>query len=156
RALRVMDVLVKTLEKRGYDVSPGPKGNRLNVSVLGESISIWLEELITITERQLKPAEIKDREKNPWKYRRPEYIHTPNGRLAFRLDVDCFVQGIRRSWTDAEKHRVESSINDFIVGMVRAAERHRAERLEKERWRREQQAEQERRIAEQRRLEEER
>jgi hypothetical protein len=139
---------VKALEARSYSVTKDAGDSKcLSVLVLGESISVWLEEMLTATERTLTPAQLKEKERNPWMYRKPEFDYHPNGRLALRLGARVHWERIRQTWSDSTKHRLENLLNSFVAGMVRAAERQRAERLDRER--------QEREWAEQRRKREE-
>jgi hypothetical protein len=156
RAFRVMDTLVKAFESRGYTVSAGSgESKSLSVVVLGEQVSFWLEELLSVTERQLTIAQQKEKERSPWMYSRPEYDYKPSGLLALKVGAKVY-DGIRRTWADATKHTVETSLNSFIAGVVRAAERQRAERLERETWERKRREEEQVRLEAQRRQEAER
>jgi hypothetical protein len=138
RALRIMNALIKALEARGFKVLL-PKKDESNphssyvtsVSILGETIEFGLREFIKRTEREPVPDEKK---RYSWYYER--YDYTPSGKLILSIK-NSIGTGLRKNWSDGKKHRVEDSLNDFVVGLIKAAVDMRAWKLERERQHRE-------------------
>ena len=148
RALRIMDALLKALEKRGLPVSVKKEGpNSTSVSVNGETIEFGIEEKLNRRERELTPAQKKEKEKYSWRYSRIEYDYTPSGNLILKIK-NTGGSGVRKIWTDGINQRIERSLNSFIITLFKAADAIKAERLESERRKRE--WEEERRRSEER------
>ncbi len=136
RALRILDALVKALERRGYAVRVGRKYGKLHsiVDVDGEEIEFDLTEMSRRGERELEATE-KDR----WKYglRRSaglsttEPVFEPSGQLVLAIQSYSFTS-FRRSWRDGKKQRVEDCLNAFVCGLIRVAEDRRQRNREVE------------------------
>ena len=144
RALRIMDALFKALEVRGHQVGIQDGYERtLGVRINGESIHFGLEEKF---QRLDHPSQ-----KNPrleW-WQRQRYQYAPTGSLTMKI-VAWGVDGIQKSWSDGKTSKIETCLNDFVVGLIKVAEVEKARRLKRE------QEERLRHEAEQRRQEEER
>lgn len=148
RAMLVFDALIKACEARGWsvDVKDDENSSITAVSVDAEVVGVCIEELVTRLERRPDPKANRS-------YYHKEYDYLPTGRLTVRLDASYL--GVRQSWSDGAKQRVEECLNDLMVGLVAAAEALKARRLEREAREREYRAEEERRrLAERRRQEE--
>ncbi len=131
RALRIMDALIKGITARGYSltISPGPPA-RTAAEVLGEVIEFRLEEKISQVEHVLTPAERADKLKYGWSSV-PAHDDAPTGALTLRLRAEPYSRtyaGIRQSWRDGKRQRVEDCLNDFVVALVLAAEAKKVER----------------------------
>src|SRR3989304_3384590 len=133
RTMRIYDALIKALERRGFGVSINESNGTTTVSVLGEILEIKLEEPTTKVERALTQEEKKKLFQNGWIYDRYRYV--PSGQLVFRINE--YIDGIRKSWSDGKRHRLEYCLNSFIVGLIRAAEKEKIKRLEREQKERE-------------------
>lgn len=143
RAMSIYDALLKALDARGFPTAVRVgEGAGTFVSVGDERIGISLDEEINRTER--KP-------RDPWVF--AQYDYNSSAKLTLRL-VDSWLR-VRRTWADGARQRVEDCLNDFIVGLVAAAEAIKANRLERESWERERRAAEERRQVEERNREEE-
>jgi hypothetical protein len=80
RALRIMDALVKALEARGAKVSGGGSDRRgLGIELLGERLSIFLEEPVKRTRHVLTETE----QRHP--YRAPRWDYAPTGKLKIEV-----------------------------------------------------------------------
>ena len=79
RALRIMDALLKALEKRGFSVEVILDGRNPKTKVLigGDAVAIRLDERTRRVERQPKSGE-------RWLY--PRYEFLPTGELTLRID----------------------------------------------------------------------
>lgn len=143
RALRIMNTLFSALEARGYPVGiqEGYKKS-LGVRINGQPVEFGLEEKFQRIER----PEDKSRRPDPWGYRRYEYV--PTGTLILKI-TEWGADGLQKTWSDGKTSKLESSLNDFVVGLLKVAEAAKARRLKQE------QEEQLRREAERRRQEEE-
>jgi hypothetical protein len=99
------------------------------------------------------------RSRESWRPFNPPPISRPRRELVstgqFSLRIEHSYLGIRCTWSDGKKQRVDQSLNDFIVGVFVAAERLKALRAEREAREREWRAAEERRAQESQRREEE-
>lgn len=129
RAMRIMDALIKALEARGYSVSDSDEEEgRVWVTVNEEDIHFSLEELLTRREKEVTPAEKREREKYEregheqlwWYIHRTEFIRFPNGR--FTLTIDNYTSSIRGRWSDGAVQRIEDRLNGFVASLIRTAE----------------------------------
>ena len=150
RAMAVYDALIKACEAWGWTVgvTVTEDGGRsaTTVSVGDEQVGISIEERVDRAERKHDP-------KGKQTYWGREYDYVPAGRLTIRLQAQYL--GVRQSWSDGTKQRVEDTLNMVMVGLVAAAEALKLQRLEREARHREYlAAEERRRLAEQRRQEE--
>jgi hypothetical protein len=149
RVFRIMDALLKALDRRGYPVSVDEEKRTTKATVLGETVAFSLEEIMGRSERQLTPAQEKDKARNPWRYPRPEYVYRPSGKMSFKITSPSWDIG-RRTWSDGKKQRVENVLNSFVIGLIKAAEVERERRLWNERREREREEEERRRRERQR------
>jgi hypothetical protein len=133
RAMRIYDAFIKALEKRGFSISVDETNGTTSVSVLGEDLEIKLEEPSNRVERELTQEEKKKLLQNDWIYDRYRYV--PSGKLIFRINE--YIDGIRKSWSDGKKYRLEELLNSFMIGLIRASEKEKIKRLEREQRERE-------------------
>lgn len=134
RALLVGDTLIKALEERGCPVQVAKTEPHLtSATVLNEKIHFCIEEKIRQVEH--KPTDKdKDRKSSIRWYSRPQYDYEPTGQLRFVvLDGDRL--GVRRTWSDGKKQRLENCLNKFIAGLALIAEACKAERARQEEMR---------------------
>jgi hypothetical protein len=143
RALRIMNTLFYALEARGHQVAVqnGHKPS-LCVRINGEPIEFGLEEKF---QRLARPEE-KPARQSIRGYHRYQYI--PTGTLLLKIS-QWGADGLQKTWSDGKTAKLETCLNDFVVGLLKVAEAAKAQRLRQE------QEEQIRLEAEQRRLEEE-
>ena len=142
RALRVFDALLKALEDRGFQISVNQEEkNRTEVLVLGERLELRLEELLTRTE---------SRRTSPWGSTYRDYKHVPNGRLCLRI-LGVEWTGLRQRWQDGKRQQLEMQLNDFFVGLIKAAVHQKAGELERGRERQQRKALERERLREQER-----
>jgi hypothetical protein len=149
RAMCVYDALLKALDSRGYPVTVTTGDQSSTVVRIGEEdVAVLLEEKVERVER--KRPDTPGRRGLSYG---SEFEWVPTGRLSLKIDHTYL--GIRRSWSDGSHQRVDRCLNDFIVGLVAAAELLKAQRLAREQWQREWREAEERRAEEARRREEE-
>lgn len=142
--MRILDALVKALEGRGFPVTIGADKSNVTVAHIDdEDVPFHLEERMLRVERTPTPNA---------KYSWPTFEWISSGELVLRINhYAC--RGIRQSWADGKKQRLEGCLNDVIVGLVAAAQLIRQRRLEHEERMRAWQVEEARRAAVQRRRE---
>ena len=135
RALRVMDALIKSLGKRGFNVSIKKNWREEDityVTVMDEIIEFGLREPSDRKERKLSKAEKKLKEKDPWLYVAEKYEYHPSGKLTMSIK-SCTGNYIRKNWSDGNKQRVEDCLNEFVTSLIKIAAAERKRRLEIER-----------------------
>ena len=126
RALRIMDTLFKALESRGYPVEIQAGYHKaLGVRVEGEPIEFGLEERF----QRIDHPDQKNPRLESW--RRERYKYTPTGSLFLRINA-WGVEGLQKTWSDGKTAKLETYLNDFLVGLIRAAEAMKARRLKQE------------------------
>lgn len=140
RALRILNSLFKALDARNYPVSilreetgNGSASHKTIASVLGEKVAFGLREGYHL--KKLDPNKGEQRA-GIFNETYPGNDYMPSGQ--FTLTITEYVGGdIRLVWSDGKKQKLENCLNDFIVGLVRAAIGKRNWRLKREREERE-------------------
>ncbi len=151
RAMCIYDALLKALDSRGYTTSmPQGEGPATLVRIGEEDIGVVIEEKVDRADRE---ASTISRSPRRFRYGSEDDWH-PTGQLVLRID-HSYLSGIRCSWGDGKKQRVEQCLNAFVVGLVAASESLREQRLRREAWEREWREAEARRAEEVRRREEE-
>ena len=128
-----------------------------------EDIAIALSERVDLVVHHDEPPTQKrggiERSRSSWSSfsapspRPPRHELVSTGQFSLRIEHSYL--GIRCTWSDGTKQRVDQCLNDFIVGLVVAAERLKEQRVEREAREREWRIAEERRAQEARRREEE-
>jgi hypothetical protein len=150
RALRIMDALLKALEARGYAVAISESEPAItSARVLEEELQFFIEEPIQHAEHKPTPQEKLEAALHPW-IRWPPYDSAPSGSLQLRI-ANANRLGVRQTWADGAKQRLEGCLNKFAEGLVRAAAATKVERARREQLHRKWE-EEERRRAERQRL----
>jgi hypothetical protein len=165
RAMCILDALMKALDARGYSTSIRSaqcEGERPETvaRVRDEDVAISLTERVQVVEHTgPDPPQQRVREArspNAWSSfarqaatPRRDLVSTGN----YSLRIDHAYLGVRCTWSDGKKQRLDQCLNSFVVGLVVAAERLKQQRLEREAREREWRAAEERRADEQRRRE---
>lgn len=146
RALLIMDALVKSLEKRGYEVQISKKSTE--VKILDTVLGITISEQLVRKRKEPKAPDLNGYYR--FGHSRFEDYSIPSGILCLSIHPGVYFQGfIQQNWRDREKRKLEDSLNKFIEGLAKIAV------LKKEHIQRKQQEEQER-IERQKKWEEDR
>jgi len=149
RALLIMDALIKAFEARGYKVMVAGKDVEGTVVELMETrVSIGISEILVPKKEEVNEAgNIKGRYE--FQHSKFQSKTVPSGDL--RLEIEPHVgyysrgHGQRRKWTDGQRGRIESYLNQFVAGIINVATAKRETELEHERWERERQEEEKQR-----------
>jgi hypothetical protein len=120
RTLRIMDALLKAIEKRGYEIE---QKDAVHFEVNGEKIRFYVNEKVKRSERKRTAAE----KEHYWGIDR--WIFTPTGELTFTID-EVWIE--RKNWRDRKDKRLEDQLNDIVVGIISAADVIRTRRAEHE------------------------
>lgn len=131
RALRILDVLLEVLEQMEYPLTwPKPYDTPLKVSVLDESLAFRIYESV-----KRKDHQVAAHEKYVPSWQLPRWDYEPTGCLTLAIECGDSL-GIRHSWSDGKKQRVEDVLGRFIVtlpAVARALKRRREELAEQQR-----------------------
>lgn len=138
RAARIMDTLIKALDARDIKLIHEDKkewGTRLVVD--GEALGFRLEEKARREKYVPTPAEQKELDKDRWyRYRLPDDKYFPSGNLSLKLETG-YGSGLRSTWADGKKQRVEACLNKFIATAYKAAAHQKAARIKRKQQERE-------------------
>ena len=125
RAALVLDAIERTLPEAGIKLIRDRDAKRITLEAEGERMTFSLVEGYARTEHVTVDP------KYHWKSR--DYSYQFNGSLKLILAADFYG---RRTWSDGVRARLEDKIGTFVVGIVEAARRVRAEREAREEQRR--------------------
>ena len=147
RSLRIMDTIIKTLEKQNYEVFLS-KGNT-KTKILEVSISFKIYEKVAT--KKIRPGEHNLDGRYQFGHSSFTEERVPSGNLCLTIHEaeDFYIYGCQQNWNDGKKSKLENRINSFIDGLVTVA----IAKLERDKERKE---EERRRIERQKQLEEER
>jgi hypothetical protein len=153
RALRIVDALLSAVEAASYTLNwKSPYNTDLSITVLDEKLPFLISEIVERIEHKPTRDELT-REKLELSWHPPKWDYKPSGRLKITIDCTDF-RGVRHTWSDGKKKRLEGYLGHFMVGLIlaaRAIKQGREERAEQQRkWaeERKQEAEKEARRAE--------
>jgi hypothetical protein len=135
RALRICDALLQATEQARYQVTwTKPYNAPLTVTVSEEPLSFVISEVLERTEHRTTSREVSRQKREPWR-RWPKWDYVPTGRL--RLTIECGeALGIRRTWSDGKKKRVEDGLGRFLVSLPLVAKALKRQREEQAEWHR--------------------
>jgi hypothetical protein len=150
RALRILDAVLKALERRGgkFVESDEKDLEFMSLRIAEDYVGFELTEIVDKSERE--PKDEEERESWSWKWDKWQYSAT--GRLRFRIFASE-PKGARRSWADCTLYQLEEKLGEIVHWMFVTADGVRRERLAREEYWRRVKQERERKEAEQRRLE---
>lgn len=148
RALRLMDAAIKTLEERGHSVMIREErwSSGSCAVVAGQRVSFELKEAVKRVPHKHTPNEISGMRRfgGYWGSR---YDYEPTGRLTLAVEGGYSRPGVKRSWRDTARRKLEDQVGEFIVAVESIGEEKRRYEEELER-RRQREAEERARIAE--------
>lgn len=148
RTIAVLDCIARALDARGLKVEP--IGNCMRVALSPDSLTFCLVERIEkrnhvptmeelAKEEQLRKKQERNARLGIWSSNRerayPEFDFIRTGELGIQI-ADQYVRGLRRSWGDGKRQKVEGLVDDIVSGMVTYLAGAKARREERERWQR--------------------
>lgn len=128
RALCIMDAFVKAVEARGYATEISKDNNfPTTIVIAGEPIKIQLFEKMNRQERSLA---------NNQKIKSPrssldQWTYVSSGKLTFLID-EYWSENDRKRWNDNSRKTLEEQLNEIVIGVVVAAHRIKARKIELE------------------------
>ena len=146
RAIYILDALARGLE--AIDLTLTPEGDKMSVKRGLDSISFTLLERTKRVKYIPTPEEVareeRRKEKQARAWRRndwdsisyggrppwPEYETEWTGELVF--SIDCWADGLRKTWGDGKIQRVERMVSDIVAGIELILEAIRVGREESE------------------------
>ncbi|WP_147585055.1 hypothetical protein [Clostridium amazonitimonense] len=111
RALRIFDVILKTVEGLRYKIKSGHKYTK--VCINGEEVKIGLKEKL------IRTNHIKSNNESYWS---PTYDYKYSGELSLFIDE---YRAPKKNWRDLENKKIEEMIGDFIITIIDTAEIYR-------------------------------
>jgi hypothetical protein len=148
RTIAVLDSIARALDARGLKVEP--IGNCMRLALPPDSLTLALVERIEkrnhvptmeelAKEEQLRKKQERNARLGVWSFNRerayPEFDFVRTGELGIQI-ADQYVRGLRRSWGDGKRQKVEGLVDDIVGGMVTYLAGIKARREERERWQR--------------------
>lgn len=147
RALRIMDTIIKALEKLGYGVYLAD--GRTKTKIQEVPISFGISEKLTTKKKRPEDLDLS----GSYRFGHSRFIEdrAPSGDLCLTIHEaeDFYIYGYQQNWNDGKKSKIENRINSFIDGLVTVA----VAKIERDKEREE---EERRRIERQKELEKER
>ena len=152
RALRIMDTIIKELEYRDFEVIiKKDKIPSARFFMFGEELEIFVHEKVRRIDHVLTDIEKKKQTKDYW-YRSAKWDYIPTGKLSIGVEAWGFYD-IRKRWSDTKYRIIEDILNEFIIGVIRAADFLRRRSIEREEEQRRREEEYRRREEERKRIE---
>lgn len=148
RTIAILDAIAHALDAR--DLKVEPVGNCMRVALPPDSLTLSLVERIEkrnhvptleelSREERLRKKEERDVRLGNWSFGRerayPEFDFIRTGELSIQI-ADQYVRGLRRTWGDGKRQRVESLLDDIVGGIATYLAGVKATREERERWHR--------------------
>lgn len=151
QAIYILDKLVRLLDGRGLKVEPADTCIRV-VATEPDALTFSLVERIdrrthvaTVDElkkeEQLRKKQERDSRFGIWSYSSerayPEFDFVRTGELSIQIK-DQYIKGLRRSWNDGRRQKLETLIDDIVSGIIAYLAGVEIDRREKrEAWQRE-------------------
>ena len=147
RALRIMDTILKVLDKKGYGMYLAE--GRTKTKIMEVPISFRISEKLATKKKRPEDHDLN----GPYHFGHSRFIEerAPSGDLGLTIHEaeDFYIYGCQQNWNDGKKSKIENRLNSFIDGLVTVA----VAKIERDKEREE---EKRRKIERQRKLEEER
>ena len=150
RACGILDRLVTAAKARSWPLEDTDRGYAIVADE--EAIGFMIEEKLDRVPHIVTPAELKEQAEydrkcaladrgigyRPWRAPSiPENDYVPNGELVLKFDHDYDAGGLRRTYSDGKRQRLEDLIPTMIDTLERWAVALKAKREERAQWKRE-------------------
>lgn len=149
RACSVLDRLVAAVEARGWSLDSAEQGYAIVAD--GETVGLMIEEKLDRVPHIVTATELKEKAEydrkcaladrgigyRPWREPPiPEHDYVPNGELVLKFDREYDAGGVRRTYSDGKRQRLEALIPamiDTLEDWAVSVKRRREERAEQKR-----------------------
>ena len=119
RALRIIDTVIKALEKQGYCVYLSEGRTRTKIQEV--SIAFAISEKLATKKKRPEEHDLK----GSYRFGHSRLIEkrVPSGNLSLTIHDagDFYIYGYQQNWNDGKKSKLENRINSFIDGLVTVA-----------------------------------
>jgi hypothetical protein len=145
RALNIYQNLFSAFEQHGYQVEVLPPGSdqssygyrtekasRTVVKILGVSVAFELNEDYSTVKVPTPPLPRNRRAMAFEEAPMPEYVNRGTGQLKLAI-TEPYAHGIRVSWKDGKRLRIEDQLDAFLLSAVALAEHAHRDQMEQER-----------------------
>lgn len=149
RVIAVLDGIARGLDARGLTMEP--VGSGMRVAIGPDAVVVSLNERVerqdhiptaeelAREERRRKKAE-REARFGRWSFDQerayPALDFNRTGELSLQI-ADQYVRGLRRSWRDGRRQRLENLVDEIVSGIITYLAGVKAKREERERWQRE-------------------
>jgi hypothetical protein len=138
RALRLLEAVIRTCETRGWSVLGNTERDDSRIQIEDDAV------MFTMFEQRDRVELPSTKEQRAQPYWRSNWNYEYNGRLTLQL-TDWLPNGMRRTWSDGKKQRLENVLAEFFEGVEAACQSNKVRRLEREEWERRYRGEESRR-----------
>ena len=108
-------------------------GESLQMLVDGETLEFSLEETARRERYQPTAAELRRMDKEPYyRWQLPRDKFFPSGMLSLKLENRWWSRGLRNTWNDGKRQRVEHCLNQFVATAYMSAAQKKADRIQRE------------------------
>lgn len=134
RVSRILNALIRALEVRGISLVEGKKdGEGLRLRVEGEVLEFRIEETSRCERYQPTAAEKTLLDNDPYYRRRlPKDKFIPSGKLSLKLGGRWGSRGLRTTWNDGKRQKIEHCLNPFTAAAYQLAAQEKADRIQRE------------------------
>jgi hypothetical protein len=122
RALKILEAIILLCESRGWAVTPPDDKSSAEVCIDQDPVSFGISEKISRFQ-----INTDDPDEGTWRYR-TDYRYEATGMLTLEI-LDYLGPGMRRSWSDGKRQRLENVVPEFIAGLATTSEALRIRRL---------------------------
>lgn len=125
RVLALIDALAKACRDRGFAFQEGKAGQRywahLSVVVDGVALFPVFEERMRRTSYKMTEEEIARKRQGRYVYT-PTYAYEPTGELTLKIEGGYGV-GVQTTWKDSRQQKIETRLNEVMIGLRALANR---------------------------------
>lgn len=114
RSLCILDTILVALTARGFKVLW--KKSDTHISIIKDNIRLTFQIHEAVNRKDHIPTKEEKIEMKKWSlYSPPKWEFYSSGKLRLTLQKQFYITGIRNSWGDGLKQKVENFLNDFII-----------------------------------------
>src|ERR1700720_4583869 len=111
RALRLLEAIIRASEKIGWSIEGKDEKEGARIKIADDPVSFSMVEQ---RDRRELPSTKEEKAQSYW---RPKFEYRDNGRLTLQI-TDWLPSGMRRSWSDGKRQRLEDVLSEFMDGVA--------------------------------------
>lgn len=132
RVIGIVDALARACRDRGFALRDGKPGNRYygHAAIVIDDVALWpvLDERMRRVPYRMTEEEVARRRRGGYVYTRT-YSYEPTGELTLKIEGP-FSTGLQSTWKDSRHQKIETRLNEVMVGL-RALANHQLEERRK-------------------------